>query len=71
MELDLLLEVVPGVQLLPQHVSLLEKRIHENPAMGHPAVSFDTFVFGMSRCYSDTSVAVRALQFPRFHTPTV
>lgn len=70
MELDPLL-VVPEVQLLPQHVSVLEKRIDENPAMGHPEVSFDTFIFGMSRCYSDISVAVRALQFPRFHTPTV
>lgn len=35
-ELDLLLEVVPEVQLLLQHVTVLEKSIHKNPAMGHP-----------------------------------
>lgn len=48
-ELDLLVEVVPEVQLLLQHVTVLEKRIYENPAMGHPEVSFDTLIFGMSR----------------------
>lgn len=70
-ELDLLLEVVPEMQLLPQHVTILEKRIRENPALGHPDVSFDTFVFVTSRCCSDTSAAVRALQFPQFHIHTV
>lgn len=63
MELDVLLEVVPEVQVILQNVTILEKRIHENPAMGHPEVSFDTFIFGTSRCCSDTSVA-RALQIP-------
>lgn len=69
LELDLLLEVVAEVQLLLQHVSILEKRINENLAMGHPEVSSDTFIFGTSRCCSDTCLAVGALQFPQFHTP--
>lgn len=70
MELDVLLEVVPEVQVILQNVTILEKRIHENPAMGHPEVSFDTFRFGTSRCCSDTSVA-RACKFPQFHSPRV
>lgn len=68
MELDVLLEVVPEVQVILQNVTILEKRIHENPAMGHPEVSFDTFIFGTSRCCSDTSVA-RALQIPPVSFP--
>lgn len=68
MELDVLLEVVPEVQVILQNVTILEKRIHENPAMGHPEVSFDTFRFGTSRCCSDTSVA-RALQIPPVSFP--